>query len=672
MTEAQEKKARAIEVLRRRYEEQRQQVAAIEPRLAQYYDDISTHVGVELGDENDWTNYYEVLGAAKLLRLLRTYPFNHARVREVIYDGEGQWVQDGSRWRHVKGGLAQPGRSGNEVYRWQPWQVFMLSAIYGPMVWIDTEVPIGSRELLPTERENQDSGHIEDLRRLCTRFILFGPRKINKSGFCAVTNVEDFMRGDYDAQIFCVANSQDQSRILFDKTKELLMQLDPPHRSEGKFINFTKTVTSFKPGAFRQAQLTALAAGGKMPDGWFASRGAFDEYGSAAYVNGSSDMGKTAAVVESSMGPRREPLSIITTTASTITSGPFIEMLDATHQELERELLYDTGEATPTLAEDRRMCSLFEPDAWERDEEYLFTSKTVRRKINKMLGLIVQHSFYDDEVSKARQDETKRRETIAKLFNVYQQANVTRWKVRPDDIRACQVQRRIDECTYARGWQTFVGLDFSNGGDLDAVTYLGVNMDPNVPMLGRWFADAEAWITEEELNTSPNRPLYERWAADGWLHICPGKVFNPDLAIQDLMAKHAAGINMVMFGFDPAQSAQPINTLKAWLHTIFERAGADPRSIADMIKQMVVPVSQSAMNFNSLIGNLEQMVLNPDEPWLQFSHSPLWPWEAGNVAVEESRYGNQRIVKAKHHTKIDNFHALLDALHCFNLSEARG
>ena len=74
----------------------------------------------------------------------------------------------------------------------------------------------------------------------------------------------------------------------------------------------------------------------------FASTVAADEYGSAAYVNGRSDMGATVATAESSMGPRRQPLSIITTTASLIQSGPFVEMLDSTKQLLLKEIEWDS------------------------------------------------------------------------------------------------------------------------------------------------------------------------------------------------------------------------------------------------------------------------------------------------------------------------------------------
>ena len=40
------------------------------------------------------------------------------------------------------------------------------------------------------------------------------------------------------------------------------------------------------------------------------------------------------------MGPRREPMTFVTTTAGCINQGPFIEKLDALHRILEKELDY--------------------------------------------------------------------------------------------------------------------------------------------------------------------------------------------------------------------------------------------------------------------------------------------------------------------------------------------
>ena len=657
MTQEQEHKQRAILILQHRTAEQRERLDGIDPRLTEYLTHLCEHSGTELGDENDLHNMYEILCAVRFLRLLRTYDFNAAKVQQVIYDGEGRWQQQGKRWVHLGGGVKQPGRTQPTVYRWEPFQIFALVAIYGPTAWFDTENEIDSRELLPTERENTETGHIEDHRRLCTRFILFGPRKINKSGFGGFINTEDFMRGDYDSQIFCTANSQDQSKILYRKTQDMLRSFDPHE----KRIRFTATETNWKEGQFRAASMQALPAGGKMPDGKFASTCCADEYGSAGYTNGRSDMGQTVSVIESSMGPRREPLTIITTTASLITAGPFVEMLDATHKLLLREIDIDAGLTQSTLAEDRQMMLLLEPDEWERGEEYLLSSRSIRRKVNPMLGKIAQHAFYDDEVSKSRMDETKKKETISKLFNVYQAGKVTQW-IKGDRIRPLQVPKRITDCRYQDGWIVFAGLDFSSGQDLFGITYLAFNTGQDVPIRGKFFADAEAWVCSEEMEKSPNRALYEKWVEDGWLHVCPGEVFNPDYAITDIIDKTNHGVNIMAFGYDPAQSKQPINTLKAWLQSM----GMDNNTI----KMMVVPVSQTSMSQTPIIARLEFLILD-QEPMLEFSDNPMWPWQFGNCACETTSTDLRRICKGGAYAtcKMDNVAALLDALAVFDQAE---
>ena len=677
----QKEKQQAIDQLREATLRHHALLEDIEPRLAEYYDHLCQHTGTEKGDPNDHHNGFELLCALRLLRLLQTYPLNREKIDQVLYMGEGEWRRDAQGyWQHVEGGLGQPGRHGPEVYRWEPFQVFMIVAMYGPMAWIGTETYEDDRRPTDTERVNPTTREIEDLRRLCTRFILFGPRKINKSGFAAITNVEDFMFGDYDAQVVCTANSQEQSKILFNKTKDLLQQLDPVtgRKFNGKYLNYTATEVKFMAGKYRAAELIAIPAGGKMPDGKFASRSAEDEYGSAGYTNGRSDMGQTAAVIESSMGPRREPMTVITTTASLITSGPFMEMLEATHRLLLQELKYPTGEAMPTLAEDRQMCLLLEPDEWEaEDEDYLLTSKSIRRKINPMLGKIVQHSFYDTQAAESRMDETKKRETIAKLFNVYRSGRVTKW-ITGDRIRPLQVQKRIEDCKYIdqgrERWKVFCGMDFSHGDDLYAHGYLAVDYLPSNTMRGRFFFDCDAWVLEKTMMESPNRPLYEEWVAQGWLRKCPGEVFDSIYSVNRLGELTEQGVNIVMFNYDPAQSVQPINQLKAWLQTLFQKQRTDlsAKDIADMIQRMVVPISQTAMSQNPIIGHLEEMILRPD-PWIEFSANPMIPWCFGNCAVEMGNSDLRRIVKGgpvpTH--KIDIVHALEDALHGFDITEGR-
>ena len=182
MTDQQENKQQAIDLLESRYRGMENVCEGIDMRLRMYFEDLLEHSSARLDDPNDWHGLYELLGAAKFLRCLDTYNFNTKKVQTVIRLREGEWRQDGNAWRHISGGLKCPGIAGGQVYRWAPFQVFALASIYGFYAWIDTQMPAGSKtELLRTEREKD--GTIWDYRRLCTDFTLTGSRKIDKTGF---------------------------------------------------------------------------------------------------------------------------------------------------------------------------------------------------------------------------------------------------------------------------------------------------------------------------------------------------------------------------------------------------------------------------------------------------------------------------------------------------------
>ena len=649
-----DEKQTAIDMLSEAYDKQWPELNSIETRLRDYIYDVCTF------DKSH--NAYEILGALKFLRLLNTYEQDIETFRDVVYKYEGIWEQRDGLWHHVEGGLRHPGTTGPTYYRLQPFQVFVLASMFLLRVWINTESETRTRELLPTERAR--NGYIEDLRRLCTEFTFFTPRKTAKTQLSAFIQFWYFMSADENAECYCCANASDQAKILFSRSRDLIHQMDPRE----KRIRFTASQVNWKPGQFRTASLTALSAGGKTKDGLFAQLCSADEYGSAAYVNGASDMGKLVSVVESSMGPRREPMTFISTTAGINTTGPFVDKLAGIKQLLEAEL---DPEATHDLSTDRQMCLLLEPDEWEmQDTELLLTSKDVRRKVNPMLGIIVQHSFYDDEIAKARQNPEKMNEVICKLLNVYQGARVTKW-LQGDQIRPRQIERRIMDCAASQGWRVFVGLDFGGTDDIWASCYLAVNYQTQQPE-GRFFADLDLWITEKALQESPNRPLYEMWVRDGWMHICPGEVFSHEMAVNQIMYRAgydehgklivdpAQQIDMALFGYDPAQSIQPINQLKAWLQSL----GID----AQGIKRMVIPVPQTFVAMNGLVQEIEYALLT-DHPWLQLSMNPAWPWMFQNVKLEISPNELKKPLKSGANAKVDGVHALLDALYCFDFSE---
>ena len=660
----QDEKQIAYDILCCRYNETvRKQMEAIEPRLKDYFDGLC--------NDSAHHNGYELLCAVKFLRLFRTYDFNERKVRQVIRLREGEWQQDSrGRWQHISGGIQCPGTDTAHVYRWQPFQIFVLASVFGFYTWFDTEVrAIDKPELLPTERERED-GMVEDFRRLCNYFVMYTPRKTDKTGMSAYIQLVFFLLGDYNSEIYCCANAEFQSKILYQRVQFLLRDVDTKRR-----FRMTAKVTDWKPQYhdIRNSSIMPLTAGGKAKDGPFAELVNWDELGSSPYVNGKSDMMGLVSVMRSSMGPRREGLTFGTTTAGTITTGPFIDMLEKMHIELMREIRYDSGEDTPKLSSDRSLCLLLEPDDWEKPNiKDLFEDKDLRKKINPMLGITCQHQFYEDSITDMRDGKITEEELVSKLFNVYRSIRVTKW-LTGDQIRPRQIDRRIMDCAASEGWKVFCGLDFGGTDDIWASAYLAVNYQQQDPA-GRFFADLDLWITEAALQESPNRPLFERWIADGWMHVCPGSVFSHEMAVNMVMFRAgynelgqlavdpARQIDIQMFGFDPAQSTQPINHLKAWMQSL----GLDPK----IIKQMVVPVPQTFVTMNGLVQETEYMLLT-EQPWLQLSMNPAWPWMFGNCKLEISPNELKKPLKSGANNKIDGVHALLDALYLFDYVEGQ-
>ncbi len=653
-----EQKKQAHEILCRRFGDDTVQRAcyAIDDRLGQYFDDICK--------APDLHNGYEILCAVKFLRLLRTYEFNERKVQQIIYMREGEWRQDNNgRWQHVRGGIKCPGTDTAHVYRWQPFQVFVLASVFGFHTWFNTEVnAIDKPELLLTERE-RDDGMVEDFRRLCNYFVLYTPRKTDKTGMSAFIQVVFFLMGDYNSEIYCCANAEFQSRILFSRVSFMLSDIDTKAR-----FNITSKQIAWKPAfhTVRNAMIMPLTAGGKTKDGPFAELVNWDEFGSSPYVNGKSDMMGLVNVMRSSMGPRREGLTFGTTTAGTISAGPFIEMLKGLHSSLLRELAFDTGEETPTLSDDRQLCLLLEPDDWEKyDEELLLTSKELRRKINPMLGITCQHQFYEDSITDMRNGKMTKGELFSKLFNVYASETTHDW-LTPEDIREIQIDRRVDDCIDDAGWIVFTGMDFSKGDDLNGSAFMCYNR-----YTGEFFGDMDVYMSEAAVNDSPIRELLLSWAKDGWLTIVPGKTFDPSWPVNRIIELDKKGVNFGAFGYDPYNAKVVVNAMSQWVFDI----GLDP-------KKIVLPVRQNYATYNPAVNEFDYMVKRstddgaghqiPD-PLIHLSRNPLWPYCFGCCTLQESNdgMGNVKPVKkdSSASTKVDPVQMLLSGLILYDTIE---
>lgn len=325
----QETKIEALARLRYDVAKHEAMLTDIDPRLTAYMQDVAAN-------EPDTHNLYEIAGCLRWLRLADTYEVDAELMHRIFLLIEGRW-QNG---RYIEGGLSFEGMRGKSHYRLTRFQVWAFTSLFALYCWVPTDRrgDEPDLQLADTETVNPDDGMVYDRRRLITDFIFFCPRKTGKTWFAAVVDVLMFMLlGDYNAELAMCANSQDQSKILFSKFKDLLRTLDP----SGKRIRMTATEVNWRPFQPRACSATAFSAGGKKKDGFFAQVVNGDEYGSAAYVKERCDMSDLLNVMTSSMGPRREPLRLITTTAGHAINGPFQNELEGAKKMLLNEIKED-------------------------------------------------------------------------------------------------------------------------------------------------------------------------------------------------------------------------------------------------------------------------------------------------------------------------------------------
>ena len=581
-------------------------------RLMQYIEDA-------ISNNASHANFYELLGIRKELRLMDSYDMDIPRVQRTLRAIEGQW-QGG---RHVKGGLRFSTPRGSQHVRLMPFQAWLIFEIYCFKVDVSMEREYHEGDmLLPTEWVKD--GEVWDTRRLTQEAHWFLTRKSGKTELGgAVDFTEVCFLGDVNGQCLICTNSASQSEIAYKAIREFAMQVDPTcsNRMGGRYFRMTRNGLNWQPGQPMKGEIKCMAAGKTSKDGLYASVVHADEHGQAGYVNGRSDMQAAVDTCFGSTGPRREKLLLHTTTAGRIQNGPYKTKLEQVEASLMSEMQYPIGQ--PHRTPDDYWCAfLLQLDKWElTDDLTKLDDPELFKKVNRSIGTTVQPTYYRERLHEAATGtEDTKQEVLTKDFNMWQTAHIQEW-IKPDVVRALQNDKTIDAYTGAGGWVIFTGLDFSQGDDLHTAGYLAARKHHSGHGY-ELFADFDAWIKQDVLEKSSIRPLYEEWIAKGWLHVSPGAVFQPSLFVTRFDELLNKGCQFQYFGYDPYQSKDPINTLKAYLQ---EKGVAQP-------DKYVLPVSQRNAWFNAPTDDLARAIKSPI-PYITFSANPMWPWLFGNCVL---------------------------------------
>lgn len=569
------------------------QLDTIDVRLYKYVSGVR--------NDPDNHNLYEILAVLKFFRLMRIYIFRVSKVKHFVRLYES---------------LKFSGMDGRRCYKLTPIQYFQFASILGFYKW----ECVGSAEGMPDKEgktKKTENGKRYELRRLVREAILFVPRKFSKTTSTASLAVNELLYGDSNAQAYTAANSSKQARICFKEIANIIRQLDP----KKKYFKPTREILNWRPNQFdKESFVECLTGGADTKDGLNASLVIFDEYAQAKYVKDHSEGAELLQVLTSSMGTRREPLTVIITTASRVEDGPFaIELENA--KKILNEIYID----------DSQFASLFMPDAWEMDGDSL-GNPDVWKKCNPHIGITVQESYYQSRWDKAQRDAEAMIEFKTKLLNIFVAGGVKIWI--PQSL-ARKLQTDFTPGNISGYPEAMVALDLSVSDDFSVVVY-------NIYSRARkmFYLWLDCYIPEETLKEHPNKELYKVWINGGWLKVCPGAVISSTMIVEDIL-RRKNNLTILQIGYDAYKAQEVVNALSAAIAS----TGADPKNIL-----RAVPQTYGA--FTSPVETFEMAAKN-DPPKVALCMNPILPYCFGNCYLDEDKMCNKKPLKRKDNLKID-------------------
>lgn len=494
-------------------------------------------------------NLYELLAVIAFFRKCKGYLFFGEMAARVVRLAEG---------------LPQPSAQGRVYVMLSPVQVFQYCNIYG--------------------------FYTRAGKRLTREVLLFVPRKFGKTTTAATLALNDALFGDNDAEAYITANSLDQAGICFKMVRAIVKHLDKKKR----FREVADTIEIRLPG--RESKIRCLADNARTLDGLKASLSVNDESSQAVSF-------ATKNTVTTSMGVRKNPLTIDITTASDLVEGPFVDQLNHFKAVLRGE-----------KEDDGVFAHIFQPDLG--DDE---SAPDTWRKVNPHIGVTIDVDFYASEYKKAQRSFENMVAFRTKLLNVFVCGSARSW-IMGDEIVARFRSMHIDKMSVrSKLVRATCSFDLSIRDDFSAVTYM------------LWLEDEQAfhshtdyYFPADNVERHPNCELYRKWAADGHLIMTPGDVIDYSRIVGDILQRNEC-IALLGIGYDAYKNGEVVNALK--------NAGAG---------NVLQAVPQVRSAFTSPTDAMELAIARRK---ITFEPNPITAWCFSNAVIDEDNNGNRKPMK---------------------------
>lgn len=517
-------------------------------------------------------NLYELLGVERFFQLLGRYEWKAKRVRHFIRFYEA---------------LRFSGLKGRTRYKLTPVQVFQFANIYGFAM--------------------------KDGRRLIRVAYLFVPRKFSKTTSSASMAVYDLLFGDSNAQAYVGANSYDQAKICFDEIRALMWDIDP----SGRHFRVNREKITFCD-RHHDSLIQCLTANAKTKDGLFASLVIMDEYAQARNTAGKNGA-DLKNVLTTSMGPRREPLTIIITTASDVVDGPFAHELDGVLKVLRGE-----------VESDKMFASVFMPDVDDAEDD-----PATWAKVQPHLGVTVQPDYYADAYKEAQLSAENMLAFRTKLLNIFTVNESKTWFTYE---QATALLGDFDIDKVEGHPECAIAFDLSVHDDFSAVTYTLYSATQK-----KFFSHTDYYFPEGALKGHPNEQLYRRWNEQGHLVFCKGKKTDTRRITEDVL-RRSKKLNIIRIGYDAYKAQELVSILSS--------VGA---------RNVLTPYRQTYGSFNLPVESFELLAYE-EPPKITLNNNPINVFCLTNCVIDEDNLGNKKPLKITQYRKIDGVITLLMTL----------
>lgn len=494
-----------------------------------------------------------------------------------------------------------------------PWE-FSIERAYRPIEFIErfltpTKSTYTRMELLPWQHfvEANMYGWISrktGYRRFREALVIVGQgngKSTMIAGNAAYALTKDGERG---AEVYCLANSKDQARIIFNECSAQVKNsrtLSKHVRITKQGVFYDKTNSKFQP----------LASDSKNLDGRNVHMGVFDE------IQEFRDY-KLINVIKGKIKKRKQPLIIYITTLGTVIDGPLMDFYI-----LGGQILDDTG-AIAQRAADRMFVYIDEIDENDDVEDY-----TCWGKANPSLGALLDIEDLKDEWERVKTIPSERNNFINKQLNVFTMVDELSFL----DVRTICKNDRVYDVENLHGAVCYGGFDLAETEDFTSAC-LEFPLPDN-----SFFVLEHSWVPEKKVKFDHEKLDWQTLVERGWLTIVPGEYVDY-IYIFDWFVEMQKLYRIDSIGFDPAKAFMMVQKMREYGFVLND-------------------VRQGELTLTGPLDDLKEHFLDGS---IVHNNNAMFKWYLSNVKLtKRSANATYLPTKLSKYRKIDGFAALLDA-----------